>query len=168
MGEAQSGHDSLHPEAVRDEVGNSPVDAGANDIQASYQILLIPGNQLPKTYESFLYSNWLKSLKYGNEYFKLCEPSSYFGSYKRFIASLLGRPGSVLRFATLSDDRDVLLGFSLWEPATLHYVFVKYDYRNQGVGRSLTPKGITRITHLTKSGIGYWKGQLPDAVFNPF
>lgn len=142
--------------------------AGANDIQASYQILLIPGNQLPKTYESFLYSNWLKSLKYGNEYFKLAEPSTYFESYKAYIGRLLQKPGGALRFATLSDDADVLLGFSFCEPGALHYLFVKYDYRNQGIGKSLTPKGVTRITHLTKSGIGYWKGQLPDAVFNPF
>lgn len=144
------------------------MDTGTEGIQASYQILLIPGNQLPKTYESFLYSNWLKSLKYGNEYFKMAEPSSYFAAYKRFIFSLLVRPESTLRFATLSDDRDVLLGFSLSEQAALHYLFVKYDYRNQGIGKSLTPKGVTRITHLTKSGIGYWKGQLPHAVFNPF
>jgi len=141
-----------------------------HDIQekASFTVLVFQGKDLPKEYKSFVYSKWLRTLKYGNDYFKLTDSDSYFNNYERFINILLARPKATIRMAVLSDDRDVCLGWSLIEGDILHYVFVQHEQRNQGIGKSLVPVPINYITHLTKAGMSAWTHNLPNAVFDPF
>lgn len=142
---------------------------GTNDLpQTSYQVIAFPGRSLPQGYQNMVYSKWMRSLKYGNEYFKLAHSDSYFTAYRRYLESILNRADTVVRLAVLSDDRDVALGWSVIEGDTLHYVHVQHEQRNRGVGRSLVPKGINVITHLTKCGLRIWPKALPHAIFDPF
>lgn len=115
-----------------------------------------------------IFSKWLRSLKYGNDYFKLIHSDVYFEVYQKYIHALLTRPNAVVRIAVLSDDRDVALGWSLIEKGTLHYVHVSREQRNKGIGTSLVPGKISAISHLTKAGMSIWHNKLPQAVFNPF
>lgn len=145
------------------------MEAGADDLeQASYQVIAFPGRSLPQSYQNMIYSKWMRSLKYGNEYFKLAHSDSYFMAYRRYLESILNRPDTVIRIAVLSDDRDVALGWSVVEQDTLHYVHVQHEQRNKGIGRALIPNGINVITHLTKCGLRIWPKSLPHARFNPF
>ena len=149
-------------------MGNQTLDEGANGEQASFEIVAYPAKDLPKDYESFVYAKWLRSLKHGNDYFKLVDSDPFFAAYKVYIKALLSRPMCVLRFACLKDDPDTLLGWSLMERTTLHYVFVQYEFRNTGIAKALVPGTIDTITHLTKSGMSIWHNKLPSARFNPF
>ena len=81
---------------------------------------------------------------------------------------MLQRKKGILKVAVLTDDSDVTLGWSLSEPETLHYIFVASDYRKTGIGRSLLPKDIKNITHLTQIGLKIWNKLFKDAIFNPF
>lgn len=126
-------------------------------------------------------AKWLRSLRYGNEFFKLWNANDYieevdgkeilhpgyFSRYEEYILNLLVRPRSIVRMAVLTDDRDVVLGWSLVEGQTLHYVHVQHDYRNQGIGRSIVPSNIETFSHITKAGMSIWASKGKHAKFDP-
>lgn len=74
----------------------------------------------------------------------------------------------MVALAVLTDDTDVVLGWSVYEGSILHFVFVKRDARKQGIGTELIPKNAEVITHLTKSGKAIWKKKHQYLKFNPF
>lgn len=149
-------------------MGAEDLEAGANGIEkSSYQVIVFPGHALPEQYRNMVLSKWKRSLKYGNEYFKLCDADAFFKAYDRYIPLILSRPNSAVRIAVLSDARDVALGWSVVSGKTLHYVHVNHEQRNRGIAKSLVPAFDT-FTHLTKSGLRIWSSKFPSAVFNPF
>ncbi len=136
---------------------------------SSYKILSLSGSDPAlRSYEAMIYSDFLKSLRYGNEWYSLIDSDRYFGVYKQVIASLLKRPLSNVRLAVLTDDPDTCLGWSLSEGKSLHYVFVKKDTRLQGIATELLPKNFTQVTHLTKAGRAIWCNKYQNAIFDPF
>jgi GNAT superfamily N-acetyltransferase len=134
----------------------------------SYQIISYPGNKLPEAYKPLVFSKWLRSLRYGNDYFKLMEPVSYYHSYHLFIEKLLANPSSVVRLAVLQDDYDVVLGFSVCRANVVDYLHVQRDYRRKGIGTALVPADTAIVTHLTRNGMSFWASRLPKAKFDPF
>lgn len=133
---------------------------------SSYTIVQYKGSDLPEQYKALVFSKWLRSLRYGNEYFKLIDQEIYFSVYHRYIEVLLSRNLSSVYLAVLSDDRDVVLGFSVTEPGKLHYVHTHKDQRKQGIARSLC-KDIKTVTHITNDGLKAW-AKHPEIKFNPF
>lgn len=113
-------------------------------------------------------SKWMRSLKYGNDYFKLVDNDAYFENYNVFIKHILNKKGVIVRLAVLTEDRDVVLGWSVFEGPILHFVHVHKDMRKQGIGTSLVPRGMKVITHLTKIGLSIWASKYQDVIFNPF
>ncbi len=73
-----------------------------------------------------------------------------------------------MKLAVLTDDRDVVLGFSVSRGKVLDYVHVQKDLRKQGIGTALIPLGIDTITHLTKSALPIWGSKYGSWKFNPF
>lgn len=149
-------------------MGDKELEARGDGLKETYSIIAFPGASLPQEYRAMVFSKWMRSLKYGNEYFKLIHADSFFEAYQKYIELLLCRPGAVVRIAVLGADRDVALGWSVVEGSILHYVHVQYEQRNQGIGTALVPKGINTISHLTKTGLRLWPEKLPHASFNPF
>lgn len=138
------------------------------DVQKStYSIITVLGSTLPLRYTGFVYSKWLRSLRYGNEYFKLINSDDYYSNYGRFIESVLNRENVYLRLAVLTDERDTALGFSVNEREILHYVYVKEDMRGLKIASSLVQK-LETFTHLTKEALPIWNKKFPAAIFNPF
>lgn len=138
---------------------------------APYKIESLSGSDPAlKPYKNLIYASWLKSLRFGNNWFQDIESDIYYKVYHDFIDRILDRPNTCVRLAVLTDDLDVCVGWSVSEGAILHYVFVKGDIkgRKQGIGRSLVPDNITTITHITKTGRSIWKSKAPQLVFNPF
>lgn len=119
-------------------------------------------------YRSMIYSDFMRSLRYGNDWYALIDPDCYYSVYKQIINQLLSRTESQVRLAVLTDDHDVCLGWSLSEGPRFHYVFVKKDYRKQGIGEALSPKDFRQVTHLTKIGQAIRKSKFPKVIFNPF
>jgi hypothetical protein len=135
---------------------------------STYSIITYNGSKIPINYINMIISKWLRTLRSGNDYFKLIHPESYYTRYEPYIKSVLIRPNTFVRLAVLSDERDTVLGFSIQEDLTLHYVWVHKYNRNQGIANSLVKTDIEAISHVTKTGLTIWNKKLPKAKFNPF
>lgn len=148
------------------------MDRGADGVKEeqkeTYSVIVFQGSLTPKKYEHMIYSKWLRSLRYGNDYFKLINSDNYYETYKRFIKVLIGRAGSMVRLAVLSEDHDVVLGWSLIEKDVLHYVHVQSEQRMKGIGKSLVPIEVKSFSHITRTGMNIWHNKLPNAQFDPF
>ena len=143
-------------------------DIGQTQSVATYSIIVFPGNTLPEEYQNVVLARWLRTLRFGNEYFKLIDKNVYFTTYNEYIKSILVRPTVSIKLAVLTEDPDVVLGWSVSEGKTLHYVHVQKDQRSQGIGLSLIPTDTDTFTHLTKAGALLWTSKFPAAIFNPF
>lgn len=152
------GDTSIHTEAATSE----------SVVDASYRVLSFPSSKLPTAYIGLVYSKWLRSLRYGNDLFRLIDADSYYKAYHRHVSLVLEHPNTVIRIAVLSDDHDVVLGFSVSRGNVLDYVHVHKDQRRLGIGRSLVPDGIEWITHVTKTGLTIWGSKAGHWKFNPF
>ena len=133
----------------------------------SYDIISFKGNKLPFNYINLIYARWLRSLRFGNDYFNLINSKDYYSSYQKQISFLLQQPETTIKLAVLSDDHDVVLGFSISRGDILDYVHVHKDQRRQGIAKSLIPKEIKIITHLTKTALLVWP-KSENITFNPF
>lgn len=125
---------------------------------------------LPPQYKSLVFSKWLRSLRFGNPIFEKINSDEYFKNYQIFIEKLLSKPDSLIRLAVLTDDRDVVLGFSVSREDVLDYIHVHKDHRKQGIGSLLVPEGTTTFSHITKTAIEIWQ-KIPrykKLKFNPF
>ncbi len=117
---------------------------------------------------NYVFSKWLRSLRYENDYYKLIDAERYWPTYQRFVASLLDKPETTLSMAVLADDPDVILGFAVYRGTVLDYVYVHKHQRRHGIGRALVPKDIDTITHLTRTGLSIWGSKGGAIKFNPF
>lgn len=122
----------------------------------------------PPSYKNFILSRWMRSYRLGNDYIKLTDSDSYFGTYSSYIMRLLIHPAVQTRIAVLTLEPDIALGFSVCRGDMLDYVHVHKHHRRQGVARKLIPSTITQFSHLTKTGMKLWPTKLPSAKFNPF
>lgn len=135
---------------------------------STYTVYVYLTDKLPKEYLNYIYARWLRSLRYGNEYFKLIDQDAYYATYHRYISAILDKPNTAIRLALLSDDKDVILGFSVARGNVLDYVYVHKDQRRMGVGKHLVPEGIDTFTHVTKTWLSIWGSKYDYWRFNPF
>jgi GNAT superfamily N-acetyltransferase len=145
------------------------MDREANEDQASYTVIVYQGGDIPHRYQSLVYSKWMRSLRYGNDYYRLIDKDAYFSTYEKIITALLHNRSAVLRLAVLSDDRDVVLGWSIVRTRTiLDYVHVQKDFRKKGIATALVPKDVDTITHATHVAISIWASKFPKWRLNPY
>jgi GNAT superfamily N-acetyltransferase len=133
--------------------------------KASYRIIIFEGNSLPKQYLNLVTSKWMRNFRYGNDYIKLIDADNYFANYSQYIRLVLNLPETIVALATLTDDEDVVLGFSVISGKTLQYVHVHKDMRRQGIGKQLIPAYIDSFTHITRIGMKLWPTKMPNAKF---
>jgi len=133
---------------------------------SSYRVWTLSHDKIDP-YFNMLMSKWLRSLRYGNRYFKLIDPPAYWGNYHNYLANIISGPGTRIRLATLSEDDDVVLGFSVCRDRCLDYVWVHNLQRKQGIGKALVPIDLDTYSHITTVGESIIKQKL-DWKFNPF
>lgn len=100
---------------------------------------------------SFVMSTWLKSLYYGNQYFRQIDKDAFFTNYADYIGKLLQQPGCFIRIACLHDDSDVILAYSVTSQDTVHFCYTKKVWRRQGLAKALC-QGAKRVSQITKVG----------------
>lgn len=135
----------------------------------SYDVIVMPAKQLDHRYRSLVFSRWLRSLRYGNHVFKKASSKEYYRDYQKFIENLMAKPDAKFRFAVLSDDHDIVLGFSMSREDVLDYVHVHSDYRRVGIGAKLLAPDTTTFSHLTATGLIIWQNnaKYKHLKFNP-
>ncbi len=116
---------------------------------------------------NFILATWLKGLRYGNDWFEAIDSKIYFDFYHKVIETILARPDAQVRVACLREDPDVILGYSVYAGNRLDWVFCKKEWRSIGIAKSLVPKEITMVSHLTSLGKSILRKH-PELKFNPF
>lgn len=111
---------------------------------------------------SFILATWLRGLYYGNDWFMRINKDVFMDNYKHVIAKVLEKPKINVNVACLKDEPSVILGYSVCEPATIHWVYVKRAWRNIGIGHDLIPLDTKTATHLTE------RTYRSELEFNPF
>lgn len=136
----------------------------------TYSVIRYAANELPKTYTALIFSKWLQSLYHGNKAIKQIPRGIYFDKYHKYIENLLKKPDSIIRLAVLSDDHDVVLGFSVSREDVMDYIYVNVECRRVGIAKALFPKRITTFTHTTKwlNPIWPFNPKYKHLIFNPF
>lgn len=153
------------------EVESSGKKSASQDQAASYRIVSFYGAALPPEFKNVIRAPFLNTLKNGNDWFKLIDRDAYYSKYSTFIDQLLLRPMALIRMAlipSIDTDPEVVLGWSLSENKTVHYVWVKDDLRRQGIGKTLLPKEFDTFSHLTHKGMSIWGSRYPEVKFDPF
>lgn len=116
---------------------------------------------------NFILATWLRGLRYGNEWFELIPKDVYFEFYQKVIETILSRPETSVKVACLKDDGDVILGYAVYSGNRLDWTFVKKEWRSIGIAKSLIPKEITTVSHITALGKSILRKH-PELHFNPF
>ncbi len=139
-------------------------------VQPTYSIISFKASELPEQYVGFIYHKWLRSLRFGAPWFRHIETEAFYKNWHNFIESLMKKPDSLVRLAVLTDDKDVLLGFSVSREDVLDYLYVQADHRMQGIAKKIIPQGITTMSHMTQTSLEIWRSN-PKYIglkFNPF
>lgn len=100
--------------------------------------------------QAFIFSSFLKGNYYGNDWFKAIDKTIFMNRYKQVLTQLLIKRSC--KIACLVEDEDTVVGYSIYAPGVLDYVFVKPIWRRIGIAKDLIPVGINTVTHLTKIG----------------
>lgn len=116
---------------------------------------------------NFIFSTWLRGLRYGNDWFGLIEASAYYEHCHKIIEKVLKDPATTVKVACLKEDPSVVLGYSVYRSESLIWVQVKAAWRNIGIAKSLVPENINTVINITKIGAAILKNR-PNVHFNPF
>ena len=100
---------------------------------------------------ALIYSTWRNALWYAEKRDPK-ESSQFYKDTSEIIRGILSRPECRVRVACLSEDPDMLLGWSVFLADHLEFVYVKIDYRRKGLGRLLTKGFKTFSQPQTKIG----------------
>jgi GNAT superfamily N-acetyltransferase len=112
----------------------------------------------------FVASCWKQSYWRGSPWGQWLTWQVFKNGHGRVVEELLSRSQVNIALVNdgLEDDREYM-GFVVWEPMALHFVYVKPDFRRMGIGQALVhstslPQDLAdvRITHATYD----WRTQL--------
>ncbi len=135
-----------------------------NDFQGLYNV-----RDYKESDKSFILATFLRGLYYGDSWFSLIDKNIFMDNYKHIAEKILNNPKTFIKVACLMEDPDVILGYSILGDnfQTIHWVYVKSNFRKAGIGKALVPRFATAVTHLTSLGKSLLE-KIPTARFNPF
>lgn len=82
---------------------------------------------------------------------------------------ILAQESTVTLVAVLPDDPSIILGYLVYEPGILHYVFVKEAFTRIGIARSLYDRAGLPMTCTHKTvTVRPIMDKYPNIVYNPF
>lgn len=126
-----------------------------------------------------IYSTWLKGLYFSYNSTSSKKESSpsdswisnipqhvFDRNYSKVITKILEKKSVTSTIACLLASPDVALGYAVFDPDTIHWVYVKTSWRGIGLARDMIPTAIRYTSHLTPTGktICYRK----NIIFDPF
>ena len=127
------------------------------------QVVIRPGEA---TDAAFCHSSWLRSHLFNSKWSQLVG-ECYHHEHSEVIKRLLDR-GEV-RIAGWSEDPETIIGWCCVEPATVHYVYVRKEFRRRGIARLLLgpqcAPGISYTHRTTDWDRLHWPG---ERTYNPY
>lgn len=140
--------------------------------------------------QAFVYSSWLQSYR-SSAFARPIPTHTYFDRHHAVLERILARPTTRIVVATPEDAPAVILGWAVTEgllrgsardgaagpvlitpttsTPTLHYVYVKEQFRKLGIARQLVTRLGRRfaVTHRTAVVEGAMRRR-PDVVYDPY
>lgn len=94
--------------------------------------------------QAFIYATWRLSSYYSNLKPHTMQAKDYFSFKTAEIKELIKK--AQVRIACLSDSPITIIGYSVSHGEHLYFVYVKEQYRKQGIGNLLLPKDIKTVS----------------------
>ena len=118
---------------------------------------------------NFILSTFVQGLYHGDSWFSKMPKSVFIENYKPVIETVVDNPNNAIQIACLKEDPSVIIGYSILSGdfQTIHWVYVKKNWRNKGVGRSLVPQHPSTVSHLNTLGESLLS-KFTNVIFNPF
>lgn len=121
----------------------------------------------------FVFKTWLKGYRYGSSIGRSgMRNAVFYREHHRAIEAILQRPGAQTIISHLPDEPNIILGFLVYEPGTIHWCHVKENFRRQGIARQLVqhagfPVDLsqTEISHVSDDFYEFLKAKCPGAVY---
>lgn len=119
---------------------------------------------------SFIYDSFMKSYKADGPLGKITTKRVFFQEFPQVIDRILST--SKVQIMCLSEEPKIIVGYIIFQPQLIHYIFVKEPFRRNGIAKTLKSHALglndsftyTHITHHVKKLLTKY----PDALFNPF
>lgn len=119
---------------------------------------------------NLIFATWLKSYQAASPNTKHIPRDDYFTGHHKVLERIFARKPTVM-LAVLPDDHEVILGYSVTENDTIHYVYVKPAFRRYGIATALLgASGISpraRFTHYTYV-IRLMHERVKEMTYNPY
>lgn len=114
----------------------------------------------------FILATFKRGLYYGNEFYKLIPKQIFMDGYKTVADGFFNT--TTIKVACLKEEHTAILGFIILskDQKTIHWVYVKPAWREQGIAASLTPSGLESYSHFTTLGLSL--AEKLHLIFNPF
>lgn len=86
---------------------------------------------------AFIASSWVRSNKLAVD--QDIDHASYYHSYRELISRKL-KSGLKIIVACSPEDNDFIMGFMVYDDNVIHYTYVRYSLRRQGLAKSMLNK----------------------------
>lgn len=128
---------------------------------------------------AFILRSWLRSYKNCSEFARRILPDLFFQEHQPLVKRILERSQTLIAHAP--EDPETIFGFLTCEPTrtppTLHFAFVKKEFRNFGIFSQLfAASGLSpsefQFSHLTYAGTSLYETQVyktsTKVLYNPY
>lgn len=78
---------------------------------------------------SFVLDAWLRTYQ-KSLFVRAIHPKTYWSQHGELVRQVLSKPSTVITIAYPEEDQDTDLGFIVWEPGIVHYVYIKASHRD--------------------------------------
>lgn len=121
----------------------------------------------------FIYHSWIQSMHHDSRLGKSCLTEVFLQGQTQVIDAILSEPDTDIHVACDLTEHDVIFGYMVFQkPRTLHYVFVKKDFRRFGIADYfatwMMPQEDVEYTHRTESTKSFIIKNYPQMTYNPF
>jgi GNAT superfamily N-acetyltransferase len=115
------------------------------------EIKIITRDFIPDLDQAMIYSSWRNQSYYSAEKKIEGSPTRFFAMKSQQIRDILIKAN--VKIACLEDDPSTIIGYCVNTGSHLNWVYVKPDYRLQGIAKLLVPKDTQTVSSdLTKTG----------------
>lgn len=117
--------------------------------------------------KNFIYSTWCKNQLYSNAMYKGIPKDVFVRNYSNWVGSVFSLPGLYIKVACLSDEPEIIVGYSVHTDWCIYYCYVKPAWRKKGIAKQLVPcETITTVASYTPTGDAIRKRQ--GWLWNPW
>jgi len=129
---------------------------------------LIEIRDLTPDMRNFVLNSWLRSLRASDCFYRRIDANIFFDNHETLITKCLERTSVLV--ATPADHPSLVIGYIVFDDqgfsdsVTVHYCYVKSDYRKMGIATLLFDH-VSKDRHVI---LTHDAGELPNTTYNPY